>query len=317
MKLKTFFTRALTTGTKNDPRGAARVRREMKNLREEYEEMSSRKKQSFDTERLDNPYADTRILHGDPAMEIKGIMVGIDVDVGEIMLADRLRAGKRIDLVLSHHPVGRAYAGFYNVMRMQADIINAFGVPINIAEALLEERMGEVERKVMPANHCRTVDAAQLLDIALACVHTPADNCAATYLQKLFDRKKPERLKEVISILEEIPEYAHAVKNNAPPKIVAGKNDRRAGRIFVDMTGGTEGSIKFLEKLAQAGVGTIVAMHLSEKHLEEAKKNTINVVIAGHIASDNIGLNILLDAVCGKEKVEIIPCSGFFRVKRA
>jgi len=65
------------------------------------------------------------------------------------------------------------------------------------------------------------------------------------------------------------------------------------------MTGGTEGSVKLLEKLAQAGVGTLVCMHLSEKHLEEAKKQNLIVVVAGHMASDNLGLNLLLDAVCG------------------
>ena len=71
-----------------------------------------------------------------------------------------------------------------------------------------------------------------------------------------------------------------------------------------------------LEKLAQAGVGTLVCMHLSEKHLEEAKKQNLIVVVAGHMASDNLGLNLLLDAVCGGEKIEIIPCSGFTRVAR-
>jgi putative NIF3 family GTP cyclohydrolase 1 type 2 len=279
--------------------------------------MSERKKKSFDQERLDNPYADTRILFGRAEAEVKGLLAGIDIDVGEIMLADRLREqGRNIDLVLSHHPVGRAYAGFYNVMHMQADILSRLGVPINIAESLLEERIREVEHRVMPVNHTRTVDAARLINVPLACVHTPADNCAATHLQRLFDKKKPTLLRDIIDILEEIPEYQTAMKNNAPPRIISGREGRRTGRIFVDMTGGTEGSIKILEKLAQAGVGTLVGMHLSEKHLEEAKKHNLNVVIAGHISSDTLGLNLLLDAVCAKERIEVIACSGFTRVKR-
>ncbi len=317
MKLAKLFELALSIGQKNDPRGQASVRREVGALRKAYKEMSQRGKRSFDKERLDNPYADTRILFGDPALEIKGLLVGIDIGVGEIMLADRLRqSGKKVDMMLSHHPAGRAYAGFYNVMHMQADILNRFGVPINVAEALLEERISEVERKVMPINHTRAVDAARLLDVPLACMHTPSDNCATTFLQRLLDRKKPSRLGEIIDILEGIPEYRESTKNNVPPKITAGDVLRRTGRIFVDMTGGTEGSEKALEKLAQAGVGTLVCMHLSEKHLKEAKKHNLNVVIAGHIASDNLGLNLLLDAICKKEKLEITCCSGFKRVKR-
>lgn len=317
MKLERLFELAVSIGRKNDPRGPAKVSKELKSLREAYKDMSRKEKRTFDKERLENPYADTRVLYGLPSAEVNGILAGVDIDVGEIMLADRLKErGKKIDLVLSHHPVGRAYAAFYNVMHMQADILNRFGVPINIAESLLDERIKEVEHKVMPVNHTRTVDAARLLNVALICIHTPADNCVATYLQRLFDRKKPETLGDIITILEGIPEYQVAIENNVPPRILAGKERRRAGRIFVDMTGGTEGSIKVLEKLAQAGVGTLVAMHLSAKHLEEAKKHSINVLIAGHIASDALGLNLLLDAICAKGRLEVVPCSGFTRIAR-
>jgi hypothetical protein len=40
------------------------------------------------------------------------------------------------------------------------------------------------------------------------------------------------------------------------------------------------------------------------------------VVIAGHIASDNLGLNLLLDAVEKHGAFEVLECSGFRRVKR-
>ena len=38
-------------------------------------------------------------------------------------------------------------------------------------------------------------------------------------------------------------------------------------------------------------------MHISDEHKKEAEKHHINVVIAGHIASDNLGMNLLLDSV--------------------
>lgn len=317
MKLGDFFERAVAAGRKNDPRGEAIVRKEMKALRESYDEMPPRTRKYFDAERLKNPYADTRVLFGEPSIEVRGIMIGVDIDAGEILLADRLRErGQKIDLVVSHHPAGRAYAGFYNVMHMQADIIHKFGVPINVAESLLEERIREVEHRVMPLNHTRAVDAARLVEMPLACIHTPADNCATTYLQRMFDRRKPETLREVVDCIGELPEYKASIGNNAPPKILSGRDGRRAGRIFVDMTGGTEGSIKILEKLSQAGVGTLICMHLSDNHLKEAKKQNLNVVIAGHMASDALGLNLLLDAVLAREKIKVIPCSGFTRVER-
>jgi putative NIF3 family GTP cyclohydrolase 1 type 2 len=80
------------------------------------------------------------------------------------------------------------------------------------------------------------------------------------------------------------------------------------------MTGGTEGTKRALQYLATAGVGTIVAMHYSEELREEAKKNHINVVIAGHMASDTLGMNLFLDELIKKEpSLEIIPISGFKR----
>jgi hypothetical protein len=67
--------------------------------------------------------------------------------------------------------------------------------------------------------------------------------------------------------------------------------------------------------MANAGVGTILAMHQSEKHREAAEKANINVVIAGHISSDSIGVNLFLDEL-EKKGIKIIPCSGLIRYSR-
>jgi hypothetical protein len=201
-------------------------------------------------------------------------------------------------------------------MKMQADILNRFGVPINVAENLLQDRMKEVERKLLPVNHTRAVDIARLLDIPFVCLHTPADNMVAGYLQDLFDREKPRRLRDVMGLLRDIPEYREAVKNNAGPKILLGAGEQRSGKVFVDMTGGTEGSKDIMEHLSQSGVGTMVAMHLTEDHRKEAEKHYIHVVIAGHISSDTLGLNLLLDRIESREPLTVVECSGFKRIKR-
>lgn len=321
MKLKDLYTFIIQKGIEVDPRGKEEVGKDLNRKKEGYESLKPDDPEAlaFDKESLTNPYPDTRILNGNPDKDIRNILVGIDIEVGEILLAERLLSrGEKIDLVISHHPEGRAYANLYEVMHMQADILNKFGVPINVAEDLLGQRIKEVERKLMPVNHTRAVDAARLLGISFMCVHTPSDNFVATYLQRLFDEKRPDTLKDVLNILIEIPEYQEALKETAGPKIILGSKEKRAGKIFVDMTGGTEGSKDLFERISQAGVGTIVAMHLSEDHRKEAEKHHINVVIAGHISSDNLGMNLLLDEV---EKAEpkglgVICCSGFKRFKR-
>jgi putative NIF3 family GTP cyclohydrolase 1 type 2 len=82
------------------------------------------------------------------------------------------------------------------------------------------------------------------------------------------------------------------------------------------MTGGTEGSKDMFDKMYKLGIRTLVSMHLSEEHFKKVKDANLNVVIAGHISSDTLGLNLLLDRIEKEEKLEIINCSGFRRIRR-
>jgi putative NIF3 family GTP cyclohydrolase 1 type 2 len=316
MKIKDIYELAIRMGIQNDPRGEEVARNYLSKQEKAYGEMKEEEKKEFDPDRLFNPYADTRVLYGDPEKEVKRVLVGVDMEIGEVLLADRLSdRGKPVDIIVSHHPEGKALAALHKVMNIQEDILAKFGVPINVAEGIMASRISEVKRGLMPLNHNRAVDAARILDIPLMCMHTPADNMVTTFLQNLFDEKKPDTLGEVVKLLKEIPEYAEAVKYNAGPKIVVGGKERRAGRIMVDMTGGTSGSEDAYEKLRIAGVGTLVVMHIGEKHRKEAEKNHINVVNAGHMASDSLGMNMILDEVARKG-VEILPSAGLLRFSR-
>ena len=319
MKLLDFYNKAISIGIKNDPRGKDIVSKDLKARKKDFDSLREDEREFFDNESLNNPYADSRILNGSGEENIGSILVGVDIEVSEILLCERLREkGKNIDLVMAHHPEGKAYANLYDVMRIQADILHRFGVPISSAEDLMESRIKEVERRLMPVNHTRAVDAARLLNLPFICLHTPADNMVATYLQKTFDRKKPYAIGDVMDIVRAIPEYRESARNGAGPKILIGSKTRKAGRIFVDMTGGTEGSKEIFGSMASSGINTIVAMHLSEDHRKEAEKNHINVVIAGHISSDNLGLNLLLDELvkAARTPFKIYECSGFRRFTR-
>lgn len=320
VKLREFYNKAISIGMENDPRGKDIVLNDLAAKKRDFDSLKEDEKEFFDPETLQNPYTDSRILNGSGDEDIRSILIGIDVEVGEVLLCDRLKEkGTGIDLIVSHHPEGRAYAKLYDVMRIQSDILNRFGVSISTAEGLMENRMKEVERKLMPVNHTRAVDAARLLNIPFICLHTPSDNMVATYLQRTFDEKRPYTVSDVMDILKAIPEYRDGAFNGAGPNILIGSKTRKAGRIFVDMTGGTEGSKNIFESLVSSGINTIVAMHLSEEHRKEAEKNHLNVVIAGHISSDNVGLNLLLDELIGAEgmQLRIYECSGFRRFSRS
>ncbi len=317
MTIQDIYDFVIKEGINADLRGKEAVKKSLSRVKKAFQRLDKKAKAEFDQERLANPYSDTRILFGKPEQKVKTILTGIDIGTEELLLADKLNErGKKIDLVLSHHPQGRALAGLAEVMDIQAEILQGLGIPINIAESLMAERIGEVKRKIMPTNHKRSVDAARLLNLPFMCCHTPADNHVASYLQNLMSKKRPDTLEDVLEILKGIPEYHEAVREKAGPKIIAGNQKRQAGKIFVDMTGGTEGSKDIFQKLSQAGIGTILAMHLSEEHFRKVKAEHINVIIAGHIASDSLGLNLILDKLEKKAGFNIIGCSGFKRIKR-
>jgi len=319
MKLKDLYQKAIEIGIKSDLRGEEEVKKILEEEKKKYEKLSDREKEYFDPDRLFNPYADSRLLVGDPEKEIKTVICGIDMEVAEVLLTYLLNRdqGRQVDLIIAHHPEGRALAQLAEVMGLQVDLLIAAGVTPSVAEQLMEKRTGEVERRLLPVNHNRTVDVARLLNLPLLCLHTPADNCVTRYLTELFEEKKPERLSEVMEILEELPEYQKAKQRGAGPKILAGSETNRAGKIYVDMTGGTEGSKDIFEKQAAAGISTLVGMHFSEEALEKAKKANLNVIVAGHISSDTMGLNILLDRLEKQtgESLDIISVSGFERIK--
>lgn len=316
MKIREIYELAVRMGIEKDPRGSADIKRILERNRERYEDMSEKEQEFFDTDSLTNPFADTRILVGDPETEVHTALAGVDMEVGEVLLADRLREkGTPIDLIISHHPEGKALAALSEVMSVQADLWYKHGVPINIGDALISQRMAEIRRGFLPQNHNRALDAAALLGIPFMSIHTPADNQVNAFLTDFFARKRPRQVKDVVDMLRTIPEYRASALNKTGPMLIAGSPENRTGKIMIDMTGGTEGPLQVLENLSQAGVGTVVCMHYSEKHREEADKHHINVVIAGHIVSDSLGLNIIFDEL-EKKKLKIIPVSGLIRVSR-
>ena len=320
LTIKEFYEAACEAAIETDPRGKEKVIKFLAGTKKEYEKMTNeKKKKNFDLETLKNPYADSRILHGDINKKVSKVICGIDLEVAELMLTDRLNEkGSNIDFAIAHHPEGTAQANFYDVMYMQSDIIADWGVPINKSEGATKKRMADIEKRVSSSNHMRSVDAAKLLDIAYACMHTFADNHVATFLTNLMEEKKPEKVSEVVEIIESIEEFQMATKNNNPPKMFAGSDKNRAGKVIVDMTGGTTADVQVMSQLANAGVGTIIVMHLPEEHRKECEKNYINVVCAGHIGSDSLGLNLMFKAIrdITKKDFEVVPCSGLLYIKR-
>ena len=312
MNIGDIYSKAISLGIDADFRTNEYVAKLLERKKKKYEKFSDAQKAEFDKESLINPYSDTRILHVADDKEIKKVMCGIDIEVGEILLAKQLGD---IDLVISHHPMGRALADMHEVMKLQADVFHRYGVPINVGEGMMRERTSEIARAFNPRNHWRTIDAAKLLGVNLMCIHTAADNISASFVRDAIENAHPERIEDLMELLNGIGEYKQAIELGVGPRIFTGNLENRCGKILVDMTGGTEGPPKIYERMAQAGIGTVVGMHISDDHKKEAEAYHVSVIVAGHMSSDSIGMNIILHEI-QKNGVHIVPCGGLFRVLR-
>lgn len=316
MTIQQIYDLAVEMGIKADPRGDKTVQKILERTKKEYSELSEKKKKFFDTETLTNPYSDSRIYFGDPKIEVKKILAGIDASAAEVLLADRLNEkGMGIELLIGHHPEGHGLAALHDVMDLQVDVYGASGIPLNVAHALMSERMVEVERRIHPSNHTQVIDAARLLNIPFMSLHTIWDNMGDQFMKNYLKEKEFDTVGEILEYMMEIPEYIEAKKGKAGPIIVSGSEKSRPGRIELFFTGGTNPSKEMYAEMGKAGIGTVIDMHMPEDAIKEMRKLHINVINAGHMSSDSIGANLFFDQL-EKKGVEVIPCSGFIRVKR-
>ncbi len=313
MNVKEIFDLGVELGIKNDFRTKTEIKEFLGRKKEEYEKLPKDEKEFFDKDRLTNPYSDTKIHFNDGKKNVKKVLAGIDITMGGLLIAREFG----VDLIINHHPIGAALAGIDDVMDYQVDMMEKYGVPVTIAEKMIHKRISEVARGVSASNHYATIDAAKLLGINLINVHTPADNCVAKFVEEKISKVKIRIVEDVMKVLMNIEEYREAKKKGFGPILFTGSPKNRCGKVVItEMTGGTEGSKEIYQTMANAGIGTIVSMHQSEEHRKAAEAAHLNVIIAGHISSDSIGMNIYLDEL-EKKGIEIIPFSGLIRVSRS
>lgn len=239
---------------------------------------------------------------------LKKVLIGIDMEASELLLARELE----YDCVVSHHPKGEsARVNFYKVMDVQVDKMVSFGVPINKAQKVLRKKQNTVELAGHVSNYDHNASAAKLLNMPYLNIHMPADiigqRIVQEHLDEKFENNDKKTLQDVIDALNEMDIYKNALSN---PVIRVGGPKDYAGKIAVLYAGGTNGGSDVLKAYFEAGVGTIVCMHVPEDVKKAVQEQNIgNVIVAGHMASDSIGLNVIIEA-WEKEGIEVTKMSG-------
>lgn len=260
---------------------------------------------------LDADTVDTEI--GCPGTDIKRIAAGIDMDTATLLAAKDMG----YDCVVEHHGImGRGVHIGDQMLKDQMMLMYRFGVPINVAQKAIEKRAKQESQRMHSKNLNRQADFARWIGMPYIGLHTPADLIGQAIVQEKMDQLNQAKpfatLQDVVDVLNQFPEIQGALQD---PAIRVGRPDSYAGRICVVYAGVTGGGLNVYKTFFDYGVGTLVMMHMPEddiKALDEYNKG--NVIIAGHMASDSIGFNRILDAWEARG-IEVTPIGGMIRVK--
>jgi hypothetical protein len=251
------------------------------------------------------PYDTDIIVDGE---NIKKVLIGIDMETPELLLARTLG----FDCVVSHHPkADSCIVDFSKVMDVQIDRMVKSGVPINKAQKALKKKQSSVDLSSHASNYDRVSSAARLMEMPYLNIHIPADFITEKIVQtKLDDAFKNNTKTKLQDIIDELNSWEYYSDKLAKPVIRAGSSNDYAGKIEVLMAGGTNGGVDVFKSYFEAGVGTIIAMHVPEDVKKAViEQNIGNIIIAPHMPSDSIGLLEIVKA-WRKKGVEVTTMSG-------
>lgn len=245
--------------------------------------------------------------------DVRRLFAGIDVDIGELMLARELGA----DGVIAHHPVGsRARLGFAAMVERHEEQMLAAGIPAEIAHRVMLVRKRPVAHALHMTNYDRVVDAARKLELPLMNIHMAADIIGRQYFIDFVQRTAGANGMAVGGLVEELKAIPEMEASLVQPEQWLGQPENPVGKWVVQMAAGTNGGAPVYRTYYEHGIDTILAMHIDDRdlrELEQGQRPTANLVITGHMPSDSIGMNRVLDAI-EQRGVEVIAGSGVIRV---
>lgn len=267
-----------------------------------------------------NPYADTGVVYSpDLDAGVNRAAVGVEIGQDEILTIQEWEenSGKRVDLFISHHPRGRLLGSFPHILKTQIGNLSNAGVNMTGMEKYYNRQLKEVQEYTRDINIYRTKNTLELLGRSYISIHSPIDNIGARYVQSKIAESGAQTLEQCELALMKISEYQSFFEDcGIKPVSHVGKASARLGRyLLTEFTGGEEGPPEIYPRIKKAGVSTLIVMHISPDALRAARKARINIVSAGHMSSDAVGMNLFCDAL--EEKgIEIVPVGGFVRHRR-
>lgn len=226
--------------------------------------------------------------------EIESALVGIDLESPEIQLAN----DQGFDLALAHHPVGDdARLEFTDVLDKQVEFMTAHGVPEDVAEEAVADLRERLDHRAHSINYRHDPSVAELLDQPYMNIHLAPDEIGRRAMANVADGMADDATVGEFedALVAEFDEFADA---DTDIRTRVGSEDAELGEVAVHHAAGTNGGADVARAYFEHGVDTVLYIHVGHGDTAELREefgDDHNLVVTGHIASDAIGLNVLID----------------------
>ena len=230
-----------------------------------------------------------------PAKGVRRVLFGIDVDAADLLVAKE----KGYDLVIAHHPTGgSAVLEFPKVLAKHADILIRHGVPKVAAAAAIQELQEDREPRAHAENYDHLPSVARMIGIGLMCIHNPCDEIGRRVMDETLRARLPSNplVGDAMNVLDSIPEFK-AAKTRIVLRM--GRADHLLGKWAVHHGAGTNGGVPVARAAFEHGIDTVFYIHIDAGALRRlwevyGREGPKNLVVTGHLASDSIGINVLV-----------------------
>ena len=243
-----------------------------------------------------------------PGKDLRRLLVGIDIGVGELLLARE----QGFDGVIAHHPAGgHATVQFHHVLRRHAELMEDAGVPPEEAREAVEALSVPQETARHAANYDRIPAFARFLRLPFLNIHQPWDEMGRQRMVGALEVCGEEAtVREGVAALQTLPEFGVAETAIA---IRLGDATHPLGRWAVAHGAGTNGGYPVAKAYFAHGVDTVVYIHILPADLQRLREDRAlegkNLVVTGHIVSDSLGITPYLRRL-REEGLEVVALGG-------
>ncbi|HDQ34848.1 MAG TPA: hypothetical protein ENN14_00865 [Chloroflexi bacterium] len=230
-------------------------------------------------------------------VRIKRVLFGLDIGVGELLLAHQ----RNYDAVIAHHPVGMPHRAWRVFKRHEQLLIEA-GVPEDVARAAIAPKLEQLRVDGLRANYERVPIVAQYLRLPFLNIHSPLDELGRRMMQSTANdvlKGNPEAtVRDVANALASFPAARRA---ETEVEVMLGNPQAPAGKVVVAHGAYTNGGYHVARAYFEHGVDTVVYIHITANDLQRLREEVRgNLIVTGHLVGDAYGIAPYIAALRAK-----------------